>query len=79
MNWLARQSLARALLIAAAWPLALCVYVAAVVASLLLRDGTFFVDFRVSGWPALALLVLGPSACVLVVWALARWRHDPAT
>ena len=72
MDWIARQPLSRALLIAAAWPFALSAYAAARIARLLLRDGTFFLEFGVSSWPLLALLLVGPSLVVLAIWWLAR-------
>jgi hypothetical protein len=72
MDWIARQSFARALLIAAAWPLALVIYAAAVLARLVVRDGTFVIGFGVSSWSALALVLLGPSVFLLTIWWFAR-------
>ena len=87
MRWLARQSPARALLIAAAWPLLVIGVVAATIGGTLYKAhqasggaGGVYVAFE--GDPSIltaVTILLLPSLLFLMVWHFARRTGPPAT
>ena len=75
MRWLARKSFGKVLLLALTWPLLVVIVaavIAAIVAARLPDDSSFAVS---ASGPGVALLLLGPPALFVILWAVARRRH----
>src|SRR5688572_974087 len=74
LRWLARLSLPKALALALAWPLALLLMGAAVIAWLLFGeiqgDNGYMVSF--SADPLMSVVLWGPPLVVLVTWVIVR-------
>lgn len=92
MKWLALQPLSRVLIMALAWPTLLVGYAVAVVAWEYLKarraystaSTYIFVSIGTDGayaasWVLTAVVVLGPSILLLVLWRVARRNHPTAT
>jgi len=82
MNWIRHLSLARALLIASAWPVALALLPATALGLGRIyakwldtqSDGseTYILRFRILNWPALFIALTGPPIVFLITWWLGQ-------
>ena len=80
MTWIARQPLSRVLVLAAAWPTALVLYVLWHLAAIWFEAGgqAYVYAINVSSWSAVILVIIAPSLAILGLWAVARRLRPPA-